>query len=429
MKRSLWMRTLCVLLAMLMAAMMLVACNDDASDDGEGNTPPANETLEYSVTILDMTGEHVSDVIVKVMKGEEQIKMFPYRGQTQKLTLDKGSYTLELDLSSLEGKYTADAASLILTPEAPATTVRLVRTPEGERGIYVGDPISRDYTAAYLVEAGTYHVTLTQGDYTFLVFAPTVAATYTFTYECESELTVSYHGSTFFVQGRDLTGVGDDVARFENGISINVYPSNIGGDMVVALKSNVATSCTLHVKNAGDPGTRLEDQPWRPYTEAPSRVAEQLAMNPTGTFTAVDLTDLSLKAVLGADGYYHVGSADGALLYIDLTSSTPYIPSIQTICANQRMGIYVYDASGNVIEKRSYNELFLQYGMPSDQDTHVDEPIRVALTEKLAEAIIEFGNKYGWWVENSDTNIFASTLAGMPLNVEYAWLLYCGVYV
>ena len=426
MKRFSFLRAVCALLAMLTSLALFAACNDDTPDDGAGNTPPESETLEYSVTILDGAGAHVSDVIVKVMRGEEQVKMYQYRGETLTFTLDKGTYTLSLDLSSLEGSYDCDAASLTLTPEKSATTVRLLRVPDGERSVFVGDPISRDYTAS-LVGVGSYYIELTPDDYTFLVFAPEIAAIYTFTYECESELAVSYHGSTFFVQGRDLSD-GDDVRPFENGIAINVYPSNLGGDFVVALRSTSATSCTLHVRNAGDPGTRLEDQPWTPFTEDPSRVAEQLAMRPTGTFTPVDLTDLSLRAVLGADGYYHLGSADGALLYIDLTSDTPYIPSIQTICANQRMGIYILDASGNVTEKRSYNELFLQYGMPADQDTHVDAPIRVALTPKLAEAIIEFGTKYSWWAENSDANIFNTALAGAPLNVEYAWLLFCGTY-
>ena len=92
------------------------------------------------------------------------------------------------------------------------------------------------------------------------------------------------------------------------------------------------------------------------------------------------------------------------------------------------MGIYVYDDQGNVIEKRSYNELFLQYGMPGDSDTTVDQPIRVPLTEKLAEAILEFGNKNGWWKTGIDSNIFTSVLLGAPYNRDYAWLLFCGCY-
>ena len=92
------------------------------------------------------------------------------------------------------------------------------------------------------------------------------------------------------------------------------------------------------------------------------------------------------------------------------------------------MGTYIYDADGNILEKRSYNELFLQYGMPSD-DTPPEKAIRVPLTEKLAEAIQVFGDKMGWWRDGSDSNIFTAKLLGAPYNSTYAWLLYCGVYV
>ena len=91
------------------------------------------------------------------------------------------------------------------------------------------------------------------------------------------------------------------------------------------------------------------------------------------------------------------------------------------------MGAYIYDDTGKVAEKRSYNELFIQYGMPSDS-TPVDEPIRVPLTKKLAEAIQKFGDKNGWWGENPDINIFNKVLLGASYNQEYAWLLYCGIY-
>ena len=46
----------------------------------------------------------------------------------------------------------------------------------------------------------------------------------------------------------------------------------------------------------------------------------------------------------------------------------------------------------------------------------------------LAEAVKDFGDKNGWWADNSDTNIFTRVLLGAPYNQQYAWLLYCGYY-
>ncbi len=248
------------------------------------------------------------------------------------------------------------------------------------------------------------------------------------TYECDSKLQISYHGSSFFVQGNDLSGSSNDVGIYENGLFANVYASNIGGDLVFAIKSETATSCILNIANAGDPGTRLEDEPWTPYLEDEEKVAEQLAADKSGTYTAIDITDTSLKAIYNKDdGYYHLGTADGPVIFIDLTSDSRFVSSIQIICANQRMGAYVEDVNGNISEKRSYNELFMQYGMPGTTEK-VKEPIRVPLTEKLAEAVKSFGDKNSWWAEGSDANIFDKVLFGAPYNREFAWLLYCGYY-
>jgi len=383
----------------------------------------------YGLWIVDGQGYPVSDIVVKIMKDGEQIKMYPYNGKFLKLDVDQGTYQVVLDLSQSGESYVYDESLCVLTPQAKTATIRLFKQPTPtEEPLFVGYPISADYPA-YRIEEGATSVTLTPNDYTFFIFAPTTSATYTVTYECSSELSIGYHGGTFFVQGSDLTDSSNDISRYENGISINVYSSNIGGEYVIAVKSTSATSCVINIKNAGDPGTRIEDTPWVPYLEDEDKVEEQLNISVEGEYSPIDLTDLSITAVYNeSDGYYHLGSEDGAIIFIDLTSHSQYVSSIQTICGHQRMGAYIYDANGNVVEKRSYNELFIQYGMPDNADTPVDPPIRVPLTEKLAEAIQSFGDKNGWWKPDSETNIFTPVLLGAPYNQEYAWLLFCGYY-
>ena len=382
----------------------------------------------YGIWIVDGQGNPITDVFVKVVQNGEQIKMYPYKGQFLAMDLEGGSYQLSLDLSQLSETYVFDESACVITPEKKTTTVRLFKTVEEKTTLFVGYPIERDYTA-YFVGDGATKVSLTAGDYSFFVFEPKVAAVYTFTYECTTDLTISYHGSTFFTQGADLTGQSDEVSKYENGISINVYASNIGASYVIGITSNTASECILQIRNAGDPGTRIEDEPWTPYLEDEDRVAQDLAVDKNGTYATIDLTDLTLKAVYNeADGYYHLGTVDGPILFIDLTTSCGYVSSIQIISGNQRIGEYVYDVSGNVVEKRSYNELFHQYGMPDSADATVAEPVRVPLTAKLAEAIQSFGDKNGWWDPNSTANIFTQALLGAPYNQEYAWLLFCGYY-
>ena len=384
----------------------------------------------HGIWIVDGLGNPVTDVIVKVMKNGELIKLYPYKGEF--LTFDDietGSYTLELDLSGMDEDYVFDETALAISPDKLSTAVRLFRTvPEETTQLYVGYPIEKDYDA-YYVEEGSYKVKLKPNDYTFFIFAPRSAAIYTLTYECESELKISYHGGTFFVQGTDVSASSSEFEKLENGLAASVYASNIGGEMVFAIRSTNATECIFNIKNAGDPGTRIVDKPWTPYLEDEEKIKEQLSLKPEGNYTEIDVTDMTLSAVFNeGDGYYHLNSVDGPVIFIDLTSDTDFISSIQTICSNQRMGTYVYDVNGDVVEKRSYNELFMQYGMPGSLEERVEEPIRVPLTKKLAEAILTFGDKNSWWQEGSDANIFTSILLGAPYNQDIAWLLYCGYY-
>ena len=382
----------------------------------------------YGIWIVDGQGKPVSNIIVKVMQNGEQVSMYPYNGEFLAMSLNIGTYEISLDLSQLSENYTFDQSLCTLTPSKKTTTIRLFKLIEETTSIFVGYPISADYDASYIDEGATL-VSLTPNDYTFFIFRPTIAAIYTITYESDSDLTISYHGGSFFVQGIDLSTSSSDISKYENGLAMSVYASNLGNEYVIGVKSASVTSCIISIKNAGDPGSRIEDAPWTPYLEDEEKVNEQLNMTVSGTYTVIDLTDLTVKAVYNEnDGYYHLGTEDGPIIFIDLTSNSQYVSSIQTICGNQRMGAYIYDAYGKIVEKRSYNELFIQYGMPDSADTKVDSPIRVALTAKLAEAIQSFGDRNDWWDPKSDANIFNAILLGAPYNQEYAWLLFCGYY-
>ncbi|MBR7181981.1 MAG: hypothetical protein IKD28_04275 [Clostridia bacterium] len=383
----------------------------------------------YGVWIVDGLGRPITDIVVKVMKGKEQVKMYPYMGVFLEFDIPKDNYTIELDLSRLDKNYTYDLALCKLTPADKATTIRLFDQPETSTELFVGAPISKNYEAHYIGE-GSYKVALTPNDYTFFVFTPSAPAIYTVTYESGAALRVGYHGSTFFVQGIDLSPDSSDINGFENGLSVNVYSSNLGSTYVFSVYSSSEKSCVLNIENAGDPGTRLSDQPWTPYLENNAKVTEQLNFPASGTYTAIDLSDLTLKAVYNEnDGYYHLNSADGPVIFIDLTNDTDFVEgmTIQVIGVNQRIGRYIYDINGDVVEKRSYNELFAQYGIGVTEDTMTKDTVRVPLTKKLAEAIQVLGEKQSWWAAGSDANIFTPVL-GNSYNQEFAWLLFCGYY-
>ena len=422
-----------LLLLSLLSLLLFSACDTPNAEESEteSETEEAAPTPR-SVYIVDGLGNPVSDVYVKVMKGEERVKMVAYDGELLELTgLDEAeSYTLTLDLSSLGEDYVYDAEDAVITPDRPCASIRIYRQPVFQEAepIFVGGNVGKNYGFYTITAPGSYRLALTPNDYTYLAFTPPVAAIYTLTYVANSTLSIEYRGSTHYVWDHDMTSESKDFAAYENGISTSVYTTDLGGNRVFAIKSDGESECILNVKNAGDPGTRLEDRPWTPYLEDESVVAAQLAATPTGTYTALNLNDLTVSAHYNeGDGYYHLGSANGPVIYIDLTSDSKYISAIQTICSKQRMGIYVYDANGSILEKRSFNELFGQYGMPYD-DTPVEQPIRIPLTAKLADAIKSYGDKVGWWNPESAQNLFTLSMPGVTYNKEYAWLLFCGVF-
>lgn len=414
--------SLFILLALTLCAAIGCSTNEPPAPE-----PPAPTTATYSVTLLDGNGNQMNGVIVKVLKGDAELNMIAYKGETVTFEADIDTYTLSLDLSQLAETYTYDTALCTLTPDSPSTTIRLLQKSTVSESVFVGDPIAKDYNAQ-LIGVGAYALDLTPGDYTFLIFKPDAPAVYSVTYECAGA-EIGYHGSTFFVQGRDIADGSDDVQHIENGLSIKFYASNIGSDLVFSIRSEAAATAILRIQITGAPPIRLEDRPWTPFTEDAAKVQQHLNVPKVGTWNKVDLTDLTLNAVLNeTDGFYHLGTANGPILFIDLTSDTPYINSVQTICANQRMGIYVYDDAENVIEKRSYNELFHQYGMPTDTSAPEGGAIRVPLTEKLAAAIREFGEKSEWWKAGSEKNLFTREIADAVYNQSFAWLLFCGYY-
>ena len=386
----------------------------------------------YGVWITDGLGMPLTNIIVNIKKDGETVKMVQYKGQYATFDLEDGEYTVELDLSGLDAEYVYDTEACVLSPDKKSLNIKLYRTASAyEEPLYVGYPVDADYDATVISDAGSYKMSLTPKDYTFFVFTPHTAAIYTITYECEGELRLSYHGGTFFVQGNDISEDNSEFSKYGNGLAVNVYSSSIGATYVFAIRSKGATECTLNIQNVGDPGTRFVEEPWTPYQEDAGKVEEMKNYPQEGTYTTIDLGDTSISAVLNPnDGYYHLNSVDGPVIFLDFTTDSQYIASIYTICANQRMGAYIYDADGNVVEKRSYNELFFQCGMPDPvtAETTPDPGIRVPLTEKLAEAIQSFGNNQGWWKEGADSNIFSTAFAGLPFNQEYAWLLYCGYY-
>lgn len=127
-----------------------------------------------------------------------------------------------------------------------------------------------------------------------------------------------------------------------------------------------------------------------------------------GELEYVNIEDTTVdKAVLGTDGYYHLNSADGKILYVDLDDTA-------LISLSDAAGYYglkvIKTENGEVTEKISYNEAVLAYYECADAETGL-----YPLTKDLMDMLQAVGENQGWYAENGQ----------VPVTTEDAWMFAC----
>lgn len=116
----------------------------------------------------------------------------------------------------------------------------------------------------------------------------------------------------------------------------------------------------------------------------------------------VELKD-SDTIVLGKDGYYHYGTANGPLVVIDLSADGELGISIIEAMANGRVGAYIYDENGTLIAKYDYGNTLVE----------LQETGMTLLTDEILSIVKAVGYNSGWW-----------TYMGIQDN-ENPWLVLC----
>ncbi len=98
------------------------------------------------------------------------------------------------------------------------------------------------------------------------------------------------------------------------------------------------------------------------------------------------------EAVLGEDGFYHLNSATGPILYVCLNDS---LLSLADAVNYGQIKEVIADEDGTVIEKTDFNEAFLEYAACMDEETGL-----YPLTVDLIEMYKRVGAYQGWYGEN-----------------------------
>jgi len=409
-----------LLLAVLMVGCLVLTCG---CNGGGGNEEgPAEQT--YKVSIVDALGApYTSGIIVRILDAnQEQVAMLPITetGTVEK-TLTSGSYTVELKFTGNEADYHYEKTGLELTAEKPELQVVLTMALNQEVGELIVGGKAYD---AYSVTAGSTHVALTAGQMTYFLFSPEIAGLYEFSTQGEG-VEIGYYGAPHFVQS---THVAEDPV-VDNKFTVSIKADMIGTGntgttvLVLGLKSADAEEAVINIARIGDPIRTVEDEPWVTYQVTAELKDYQL---PEGAeLKLFDITADSYTLVFNeTDGFYHLDTADGPLVLVNLGNSSQrqYLDAFETIVEKSRVCKYFYDDSGNFIKRESYSECLMEYILVMDEDKGV-----YPLTEDLKYIIQQRGEYYGWFDISGKQYLFKDEngVIVQGVNDEISWLFMC----
>ena len=405
---------LCLLAAMALG-LLLAGCASQTP------APTTSADTTYQVTVKDALGTpYTNGVVVRFLQDGQQkaMQVVGESGVAEK-TLPTGTYTVELMFTDSEVSYYYDQTDLTLSGEKNTLAITLAYKADEQVPLLYDGETATAY--AYRVGVGSTYVEV-PNDRNYFLFTPTQPGTYEFTVSDDSSA-IGYYGAPHFVQKMNAAEM------VGNTFTISVSASMIGTNgtgttvLVIGVDKGNSPTCMLNIQRIGDPKHTIEDEPWIIYEKtvslSPYKVAEGAQF---GEFDLTVGTDAYQLVLNEADGFYHLGSADGPLVLMRLGQDSKYLACFKTILDNSGVSKYFFDDNGEFIKKVSYSDCLLEYIANMDEDTGV-----YPLTEDLKHILLERGDYVGWFDPNSSMYLFKDT-NGAPvpgINQEISWLFMC----
>ena len=194
------------------------------------------------------------------------------------------------------------------------------------------------------------------------------------------------------------------------GTSLTITATAAEQTIMIGLSGDV-TSVNVNVEKTGNytPPAQIEYEDY-----VPSNTVESDFEEPAG-LEAIDIT-VEQNVVLGDDGYYHLGTADGPIVYVNLNNEQFTLALLYDAGAPITMrGTYV-DEDG---EEHPYDFMdmitSLYYNYSLENDYH-------PLNKDLMVFLKAYGTAQGWYGAN--TSSFESITSG-DFNEDSAWLVSC----
>lgn len=405
----------------LTCCMALSACGGGEPAATDPTNAPLSATAEYKVNVKDPFGNPYTGIIVRFLKDGEQAAMLKV-GDTGSVSkeLPRADYTVELSFTGDAADYYYNKDAMKLSAEVTELNVDLYKAVNSEGfDLHAAGVAYKSYD----VTTGCTYVELNAGAMNYFVFTPDQAGTYEFSVIGDAEL--GYYGMPHFIQEMSVVDVKDN--KFTESISGGMIGTGNTGtaQLVLGLKAGEGVkNAVLCIERIGDPAWSVEDEPWSYYM---TTVDLEEYVLPEDT----ELMNFDVTAETGAynlvfneaDGFYHLDSVDGPLVYVMLGEDSDYMACFKTVIENSDVNRYFFDENGAFIKKERYTDCLLEYIDCMDAELGV-----YPLTKDLEYIIKNRGEYAGWWDKDAKGMFIFKDVNGDPiegLNPEIAWLFMC----
>ncbi len=392
----------------LLLSLIILAVGICAMSSCGKKEPPV-----YTVTVVDADQNPVSGVIVSAYQGEEKIKN-KLTDENGVATFDftEGTYTFTLSFTK-DTTYKYDESLCVMSGKAVTVVASAYVEPTYE--LYNG-------SKAAIVEDGKYYIEFEAGETVYFIYTPTERGRYKISVDTKAKATCAYCGSPMLIQDNDISNK-EDVEIDENGNPTgtiyadyrvyNLYQTQY----LYGVKATEAGSGYFTIERDSDIEYIPDELPYNEYVRTNDINKDYVYSG--GNLVNFDITNISLNAVFNeTDGFYHLNSKNGPLIYMKLTVTNAYTIAIEKICETQPFQHHVYDENGEYKDKITYVSMMLDYFEAADDKVGV-----YPLTYDLGVAIKEMGNVLGWYkpAASGETHLI---FGNVPVT-QNAWLFAC----
>lgn len=394
-----------------------------AVEEPDGYKLTVSEAGSYKIYALDYLGQAIDGAVIKVTYPDHQSVMdFADSNGSVTVALKAGDNYVTVESSATKKSFylvKAEESGNEITFNAYAELDSSRISDGGTPDDGTPESIADDRIAYTTRSTGSYYATgLKNGNTVFFLFIPTQDGVYEFSASIDG--VVGYYGAPINAIQQPIDPLAD-----ENGVvTLEIKRKNLGetADSTTPYLIGITASdasvdeCLFTIHRAGDPEYTINDEPYTYLTNPKTPDELFLGYKNWGvTLNNIDIS-MAVNAVYNEDdGYYHLGSKDGDIIYVRITTDSPYLPAFSTVCETSLMSCYIYDGD-TFIKKECYNLLISQYAEICDKTTGL-----YPLDSYMATAIKNHGGAAGWWNSSSMNYLFGET----PINVDSAWLFAC----